>query len=194
MTAPNRIAAGDTLDFLTDVSAYLPADGWTFKMRLIPRFTTPVQAPITLTATTFNVTQYQIQAGPSTTANWAPGQYAWMSWVEKSGARHVLEGTQFSGELTIEPDPSTQVQGFDGRSQAQKAVDDLRAALATYVSSQGAIASYTIAGRSVTFRDPGQISAQLSFWRNEVFKERRAEKLAEGLADPKNVFVRWGSA
>ena len=39
---------GDTLNFLTTVSDYPPADGWTFKIRLIPRFTSPVQSPITI--------------------------------------------------------------------------------------------------------------------------------------------------
>jgi len=191
LTAPSKIVAGDTLEFLTEVSAYLPVDGWIFKMRLVPRFTSPTQAPVLLTAVTEG-TSYRISVGPSVTELWVAGQYTWISYVEKAGARHVLEGTQYSGELTIEPDPDNLAQGFDGRSQAQKAIADLKIALATYTASNGAVKSYTIAGRSIIFHDSDQIKQQLSFWKTEAFREFRNDQLAKGLADPKTVYLKYG--
>jgi hypothetical protein len=189
LSAPQRHVAGDTLNFTTDVSDYLPSDGWTFKMRLIPRFSSPVQAPITLTATTSD-SSYLIQAGPNTTSAWAAGQYSWFSWVEKTGERHTLEGTQFSGELTIEPDPSTQVQGYDGRSQAQKAVDDLKTALATFTASNGRVKSYTIGDRSMTYDDRDQILRDLSYWEGQKAIEANDERMAQGLKSARGIYYR----
>jgi hypothetical protein len=65
MQGITKLIAGDSLDFTTSVASYPATDGWTLKYVLAPRFTTPAQSPITLTAATYEVTGYRVQVGPS---------------------------------------------------------------------------------------------------------------------------------
>ena len=186
--------AGDTLDMsgdsAIDVPDYPASDGWTLKYRFAPRFTTPVQAPIELTASTDpDGRRYNIQASPATTAAWAPGAYAWVRWVEKAGAAQTLDDVY--GELVVKADPRTLPQGFDGRSQAAKAVDDIKAAMATFTSSNGTIKSYSIGSRQVTYRDKAEIITDLDFWQRQLDAENQAAALAKGLPNPRNVGIRF---
>jgi hypothetical protein len=50
MNFPFVQVAGDTLDMQVTVPDYPSTDGWTLKYRLTPRFSTPTQAPIDITA------------------------------------------------------------------------------------------------------------------------------------------------
>lgn len=174
-----KIVAGDTLDFNVSVPDYPASDGWTLKYAFTARFTTPTQATITLTASTASDGEtYDVQAGPATTANWASGLYTWARWVEKAGARQTLDE---SGQLEVRPDPSTSAQGFDSRSTARKAVEELETALATFNSTSGRVKSYTIAGRSMEFETSAEILRMLSFWQQRVRQEEAELRLAKGL-------------
>ena len=187
MTAPNRLHAGDTLDFTVSVPDYPPAAGWTLKLRLVARAQGGQTATITASA---EGDLYRLQAGPSTTANWPAGAYGWHTWVEKVGARVTLEGTQYQGELTVLPDPSAIAAGTDTRSQARKALDDALAAQAAYVASKAVVAEYTIGERRMKFHSAGDLAALISRLRIDVAREQRAEAIAKGLADPRKVIVR----
>src|SRR5690242_13109102 len=107
-----ELVAGDTLEFLTTISDYPPADGWTFKIRLRP--ISGAADEIDLTATTSG-TDYLIQVAPSITVDWTPGDYSWSSWVEKSGARYTIE----SGLTAILENPEGDGAN-DTRSPARK--------------------------------------------------------------------------
>lgn len=186
------IIAGDTLDMSGDLAIEVPdypaSSGWTLKYRLTPRFTTPVQTPIVLTATTDpDGKRYNVQASPATTAAWAAGSYAWARWVEKAGARQTLDE---SGNLLVKPDPSLTVAGYDGRSQAAKAVDDIKAAMATFTASSGTIKSYSIGSRQVTYRDKAEMITDLDFWQRQLVAEQDAVKIAAGM-NPRNIGIRF---
>lgn len=178
----NRIYAGDTLEFGLNVPDYPPSAGWTLRQRYVPRFTTPTQLPIDRTATAGPVLvggvsyDYAITATPATTAGWAPGQYGWHTWVERAGVRVTLEGTQFVGELTVLPDPATATAGVDTRSQAQRALDDARAALAAWTPTYR---KHQVGDRAVEFNAVSEIQALVRYWQAEVDKERA---IAEGRA------------
>lgn len=183
------------MEFGVNVPEYPPADGWTLKYRLVPRFSTPTQDPITLTAATGATVggvayDYVITETPTNTAQWKAGAYGWSRWVEKSGARQTLNDLDSRGQLTIRQDPTTAVQGFDNRTQAQTAVDDLKSALATFRASGGVVKSYTIGERSIEFSDETDILKRLSFWQSELSRETAAEKMRAGLKNPRNVYVR----
>lgn len=182
----DTIIAGDTLDFTVSVDAYPATDGWTLKYRLTPRFTTPAQAPIVLTASAVGP-DYQIQVAPATTAAWMPGNYAWARWVEKVGARQSLEEGQ---PLIIRADPATTAQGYDGRSQAAKAVDDLEAAMATFHSTGGRVKSYAIGSRQMEFESMQEIQNLLTFWRNKLTTEEANARLASGLPGSPRLLAR----
>lgn len=181
----STLIAGDSLDFLTTVADYPPADGWTLKYRLIPRTS---GTAITLTASTSG-TDYRTQAAPATTATWTAGDYSWSAWVEKTGARYVVD----SGTCTIKPDPGV-VAAYDGRSNARKIVDQLEAALVTFSASSGTIAEYEINGRRVRYAAKADILSDLSRWRAQAWREDNAAAMAEGLGNRRNVQVRFGVA
>lgn len=187
MQGISKLIAGDSLDFTTSVADYPATDGWTLSYRLIPRFSSPMQAPITITATTYETSSYRVQVGPSTTADWAPGAYSWASFVEQTGQRITLEQ---GGELTVAPDPGTAAQGTDVRSDSQRALDNARTALATYTQSNGNVAEYEIAGRRMRFSSAADIVKLINHLQGEVTRERRAASIAAGLGNPSRIGVR----
>ena len=142
--------AGDTLSFTVEVSQYPASDGWTLKYRLTPRFTTPVQAPITIEADTNpDGARYDIEEAPAITETWAAGFYTWARWVEKAGARQTLDE---SGQLEVKADPALTAQGYDSRSHARKVLEAIEAVIESRASStQRELVAYTIGVRSQQF-------------------------------------------
>jgi len=186
-----KLVVGDTLDFTDVVVDYPATDGWTLKYRLIPKFSTPAQAPITLVATTLNVTDYRIQAAPGLTETWTPGLYSWARWVEKVGARQTLDPlTPF---LELLADPSTTAQGYDPRTPARIALDAINAALATH-GSQAHILEYTIGNRSMKFNAQADLLAMRASLAAEVWREDAASKMAQGLPNPRQIRIRTARA
>ena len=179
------ITAGDTLDFLTTVVAYPPADGWTLKYRLVPRVS---GTPIVLTAVPSG-TNYRVQASPATTAGWTAGNYSWAAWVEKSGARYVVD----EGAVEIKPDPGV-IAAYDGRSTAARALEDAMSALASFQASGGRVKRYTINGREVEYDTAGEFVALVNFWKLEVAKETAASLVAQGQPDPRRIYLRMSNA
>lgn len=181
----SELIAGDTLDFLDTVDEYPPADGWTLKYRLVPRFTSPTQAPITLTATTSG-TDYRVQAAADVTAAWGAGYYTWSRWVEKAGPIRQSLG---NGQLRVIADPAVAAQGYDGRSDARRRLDELETAIDAL--SSNAVKSYAIGNRQMTKQD----LPDLIMWRDrlkvEVANEEAAAKMASGQANPRNVGIRF---
>jgi len=180
-----ELIAGDTLDFIDSVPEYPPADGWTLKYQLIPRFTTPTQAPITITASTSG-TDYRVQAAAGITTGWKPGAYSWARWVEKAGPIRQSLG---AGQIIIKTDPALAVQGYDGRSDARRRLDEVETAIDALAS--GAVKAYTIGTRSMTKQDlPDMI-----VWRDrlaaEVASENAAAAMASGAPNPRNVGIRF---
>ena len=181
-----ELIAGDTLDFIDSVPEYPPADGWTLKYQLIPRFATPTQAPITITASTSG-TDYRVQAAAGITVSWQPGAYTWARWVEKAGPIRQSLG---EGQIVVKTDPSAAVQGYDGRSQARKAVDDLQAAMATFNATSGRVKSYSIGSRQMEFESSDEIKSLLSYWQSVLATEEAESNLANGRSGAKRLLAR----
>jgi hypothetical protein len=180
------LIAGDTLDFVTSVPAYPASAGYTLKYRLIPRFAV-TGTPIIFTAATSGTDDYRVTVAPVVTATWVAGEYTWSAWVEKADERHVVD----NGLCTLRPDPSFATD-YDGRSMAQKALDDAKTALATFQATGGRVKSYAIGGRSMEFDSAGDILVLVSYWQIQVTRENQAAAVAKGLPDPRRILVRFG--
>jgi hypothetical protein len=76
------------------------------------------------------------------------------------------------------------------RSQAAKAVDDLRTALATFKATGGRVKRYSIAGRDIEFESLGEMMKLLSMWQRELANEEAAARLNTGRASPLLLQVR----
>lgn len=158
----NTLIVGDTVEFLTAVDDYPPADGWTFKIRVVHR-TNAAVTPITLTATTSG-TEYLIQVAPSTTANWTAGDYSWTSWVEKVGARYIVE----SGLVELLADPGV-VTTSDLRSHARIVLEAIEAVIEGRASKDQE--EYTIGARSLKRTPIKELLALRARYRAEVRAE-----------------------
>lgn len=193
---PYTHVAGDTLDFKVEVPDYPNTDGWTLKYRLVPRFSSPVQAPIEITAIANADGSYQVQKGPTDTAAWAAGAYGWSRWVEKSGARQTLVSSHDQGEVEIRQNPATAAQGYDSRSHARKVLEAIEACLENRASTtQREMVAYTIGTRSQQF-DPQDSRAELIALRSKyqwfVADEEARSALAAGQPNPRLVGIRFG--
>lgn len=186
----DQLVVGDTLDFVDQVPDYPASAGWTLKYLLAARFATPTQASITLTASTYQTTDYRVQAAPATTAAWVPGVYTWTRWIEKSGARQSLG----SGEIELAPDPALLAQGADLRTEAERALADARAALANFQATGGRVKSYSIAGRSMEFDAAADILKLVNYWQAQVMRENAAKAKRDGLPDPRRIAIRMNNA
>lgn len=185
MQGITKLIAGDSLDFSTTVADYPATDGWTLRYRLVPRFSTPTQAPIDITAATHEVSAYRVQVAASTTAGWAAGAYGWASWVEKVGQRVTLEQ---GGELTIAPDPAAIAQGTDTRSAAQVALAAIKALILGKATSGQE--SYRINGRELRSYPLADLLALQSRIEADVLRENRAAAVAAGQGNPSRYGVR----
>ncbi len=179
------LTVGDTVDFLTTVADYPASAGYTLKYRLVPRTS---GTAILLTATASG-DDYRTQASPAISSGWTAGEYSWSGWVEKTGFRQIVE----SGLCTILPDPSA-VTAYDGRSQAQKALDDANTALANFSSTGGRVKRYSIAGREMEFDSAADILQLVNYWSNEVSRENAAAAVKAGAPNPRRIYLRMSNA
>jgi hypothetical protein len=195
MNFPYTHVAGDTLDFEVIVPAYPNTDGWTLKYYLTPRFSTPVQAQIVITAIANADGSYQVQASPATTALWAAGAYGWSRTVEKTGARQTLASSEDQGEVQVRQNPATAAQGYDSRSHNRIVLEAIEACIQNRASTtQREMIEYTIGARGQKF-DPADSRAALlelhSKYKWLVANEDAREAIAAGQPNPRNVGIRF---
>jgi hypothetical protein len=181
----DELIAGDTLDFLDSVPEYPPADGWTLAYRLVPRFTSPVQAPIDITASTSG-SDYRVQAAAGVTATWAAGYYTWSRWVEKAGPIRQSLG---SGQIRILENPAAAVAGFDGRTSARKVFDSITAVIEGRATKDQE--EYSIAGRSLKRTPIEDLLVLRDRYFTEVQNEEAAAGISAGQGNPRNFGVRF---
>lgn len=173
--------AGDTLAWRRILADY-PAPVWVLKYRLIN-----AAGKIDITAAA-DGSDHLVNVAAATTANWTAGDYEWVAYVESSAAERY---TVSAGRITIKPNLAAQVAGYDARSTARKALDDLRAALATWIATNGQVQEYEIAGRRMKYASAGDLRARISLLEREVAREDAAEKLAAGQDPGSRLLVRF---
>lgn len=93
----------------------------------------------------------------------------------------------FSGSIKVVP---LAEEAFNGRSTAQELLDLVEAAIKTILAG-GAVQSYSIKGRNLSRMSMGELVALRSSLKIEAARERSAEAIANGLGDPRKLFVRF---
>lgn len=165
-----------TIDNITYTSA-----GYTLKYEL-----RGPGSPLTLTAVS-NGGGWRTTLLTTDSANLAPGKWWWAAMLSATGVR-VTAG---SGELIVTADIAAAVAAFDGRSIAEIALADAEAALASFTSSKGKVKKYTIGNRSMEFATVPEILDVIHYWKARVMTELSAKSVAQGLGDPRRLFVRF---
>lgn len=163
------------------MQAYPASAGWTLKYRLLWPTGTAVQ--ITATA---SGDDYAVSLSTTATAGWTPGQATLLSWVEKGSERITLaqQAVTILANLAL-------ASTYDGRSQAQKALADAKAALAAYMANgQLQVAEYEIGARRMKFRSADEIRGLIHHYEREVAAERALQAMLEG-GTPGRVLTRF---
>jgi hypothetical protein len=117
------------------------------------------------------------------------GDYFWQAYAQQRspGTARITIG---SGQLTVKPNLKTATAGFDGRSQIQQDLDAVQAAMRAMVAG-GAVQEYTIAGRSLRKIALAELMVLESQLKAQLFRERKANSIKNGLGNPGNAFVRF---
>lgn len=194
MTVPTTIRAGDTIQWVeppqVDLSGTAATSAsWSFVSYLRHHQT---HEGATVTGVARSDGGWTMTIGATTTAGFDVGQWFWQSRIS-SGATVITVGY---GSFETLPNLSYTglPAGYDGRSQAQQDLEQVEAAIRAIVS-KGA-KSYTISGgngsRSFTAIDLGELIQWRDKLKSMVSQEKIAERIAAGLGDPRNLFVRFG--
>lgn len=180
-TEPAFLQAGDTLTWQRSLPDYPASASWLLSYRLIN-----ADGKIDI-ASAASGDDHLVTVAASTSATYAAGDYEWTAYVTKATERYTVG----SGRLTIRPDLAAKAGGFEARSAMRKARDDLRTALATWVTSNGHIQEYEIAGRRMKFSSAADIQQRINLVERELAREDAAARLAAGLDSGRRVLVRF---
>lgn len=174
-TEPIELRAGDSIVWERELDDYSAADGWTLKYKLLWATGTAVAFSATGAGTLHSVT-----LTATATASYAAGTATLAGYVEKGSGGTLERVTIGTTLLTILPN-LTAATTHDGRSANRIALDNARAALASYMAKgQAHVAEYDIAGRRMKFRDSQQIMDLIRYYEAEVAREERRARGVRG--------------
>lgn len=176
---PLAVRAGDNWAWDREFDHFPPSDGWTLKYALVKSGV----AVISFDATTSG-TKYQVRRTATQTEAYAAGVYAWQSWVEKGAGAATERYTLDTGTIEVLPRFSAlSGAGTDLRTHAKKMLDAIEASLEGRATK--AQKSYSIAGRTLEYLTPKELTEWRNYYRSEYQKELNAERISAGEA-PKN--------
>jgi hypothetical protein len=185
MRIPSEIISGDTVtwndDATHDTLGNSIASDWTLTYYL--RNT----KQLTVTATA-NGTGWTTTITAAQSATLPPGKYYWQASVSKSGQRLTL-GT---GTLTVMQDLAglSNTATYDGRTEAEVALAAIDAEIHARLTG-GMAEEYTIGNRSLRKTPMKDLIELQSRYKMIVTRERQAQTIAQGLGNPRAVFVRF---
>lgn len=180
-TEPAFIQAGDTTAWTITLPDYPASAGWVLSYKFI---NAAGSQEVTAAA---SGDDHAVTITASSTEDYAPGTYTWLGFVRRTTERYTVR----KGTVTVLPDLDAQNAGYESRTPAQKALDDLRAALLQWLSTSGHIQEYEIAGRRMKFATAADIQARIGLAEREVAREKAALRIASGLAPANRIYVRF---
>lgn len=190
MTVPAEIRAGNTIQWIEPAQVDLDGNAatsaaWVFTSYLRTN-TASEGATVIGSGRADGGWNMAIAAGTSN--GFDAGTWYWESRIS-SGATVISVG---SGSTVVRPSLSyADTPGaFNGQSQAEQDLAAVQATIRSIIS--GGAKQYSIGSRSFTKLELGQLMQREAELKAIVARERAAEKVAAGLGDPRNLFVRFG--
>lgn len=179
---PASVTAGDTVKWTRSLADYSAADGWVLKYRLIN-----AAGKIDIVSIGSGA-DHAVSELATTTDDWVAGTYTWQAYVEKAAERYTVG----MGTIEILPNLAAQAGGQETRSTAKQILDQLETAYQNYCSNgQGLVQRYTIGGREMWFKSSAEFIEQIEYWRAQYQNEQAAELMAQGLGNPRRLFLRF---
>ena len=189
MNIPSEIRAGDTVKWRDDSSTdvfgnEIKSDEWTLKYYL--RYNSGNEAH-TATGSVYG-TGWEFTISAADSATFESGTWYWQA-VATKGSETLTLGY---GTLTTEDNLAytTWPGAYDGRSQVKKDLDAIQVAIRTLIAG-GAVQEYKIGNRNMKRYDLADLIQLEARYKAEVKREEQAELIANGLGNPRNMFVRF---
>lgn len=110
----------------------------------------------------------------------------WQAYASAAGQR-ILAG---EGTVTVKPNFSSLPGVFDGRSQAEKDLDAVTTEITNRVSG-GATLEYSIGNRQLKKEPIAALIVLQDRLRMDVNRQKKAQRIANGLGNPGKVMVRF---
>ena len=191
MNIPTTIRAGDTVKWRDDASVdvfgnEITSSDWTLKYYLR---TNTASEGATSTGSAYG-TGWEFTLAASTTADFDAGNWYWTAVATKDSEVITLG----NGSLTVEAalTYSGTPGAYDGRTQAQNDLDAVQAAIRAIVDG-GVVQEYRIGTRNLKKYDLPDLIQLEGKLKAEVKREQQAELIANGLGNPRNMFVRFNA-
>lgn len=184
MNIPGSLAAGDSCTWQDgaardNLGNALTSDAWTLRYYLRGAQTLDLTATANGPGWTTTITAAQ-------SAALTAGMFYWQASASK-GAERITLG---SGQITITANLATATAVYDGRSESEKALDAINAEISARLSG-GTAEEYTIGNRSLKKTPMRELIALQSRYKTIVVRERQAQKIAQGLGNPRAMFIRF---
>lgn len=109
------------------------------------------------------------------------------AYATSNGARQLVG----SGQITVVVSLESVASAFDGRSEKQKMLDTVNAAIQSILDG-GAVQSYSIKGRSLSKMPMSELLLLRDKLKVEIVREKASEQVALGFGDPRRLYVRFG--
>jgi hypothetical protein len=188
---PTTIRAGDTVKWRDDSAVdvfgnAITSSAWTLRYYLR---TNTASEGSTVTGSAYGSGwEFTIAAGTST--NFDAGKWYWTAVATKDSEVITLGngGLTVNAALTYAGTPAA----YDGRTQAQKDLDAVQAAIRAILSG-GVVQEYRIGTRNLKKYDLSDLLQLEGKLKADVKREEQAELIANGLGNPRNMFVRFNA-
>ena len=190
MTIPSKVRAGDILQWRDSETEDVFGNAITsteWNVTYYLRTNTASEAA-TVTSTAY-LSGWQFTVASSVTTNFDAGDWYFQAVAAKSGQE---KQTILSGQFEVLPSLaySGSATAYDGRSQIRKDLDQVQTAIRT-VASGGGVKEYKIGSRSAKKYDLTELFQLEAKHKAELAREETKEKIANGLGNPRNLFVRF---
>jgi len=186
---PSEIRAGDTIQWrdvagVDNLGNEVSSSDYTLTYYL--RFNAASEGA-TVVGTAYG-TGWQFSIAAATSVNFDAGTWYWQAVATKTGSTITLGSGQSTvlAALSYSGTPAA----LDGRTQAQKDLDAVQAAIRSLLNN-GIVKEYTIGNRSLKKYDLPDLLALETKLKADVNREQKAQMIANGLGNPFNLFVRF---
>jgi len=190
VTIPSKIRAGDIaqwrIDSTEDVFGNtISSPDWTVKYYL--RTARPKGA--TITGSAYAGGGWEFTIASSVTTDFSAGDWYYQAVADKggnekqtifTGSFEVLEGLSYTGTPAF----------YDGRTQLEKDLETIETAIRNIISG-GGIQEYKIGARSAKKYELSELIMLKAQIKAEIARAGAASKIANGLGNPRSMFVRF---
>lgn len=177
---PASVRAGDTITWRRALEDYPPSAGWTLKYRLLGS-----AGKYDITATNDNNT-HLVSVPIATSAAYAAGEYALISWVEDGTQRVTLPQSR----ITVLPDLAAATVSTDTRTHARKMLDAVDAALLSLSTGERlAVVNAEVQSRKLSYDFNGLMKLR-NLFAAQVKEEEDAERVMSGRRPRNTINVR----